>query len=130
MGNKSSKLTEEHFKLAERFLKTAKLAKEAGDLRSAADRAYYAMYHAAVAALYEKGIVTKTHKGLHHQFNKEYIKEGLIDKELGGSLIKAFELRQASDYEIYAIIEESQVADVLEKAEKFLNKIKELLGLE
>jgi uncharacterized protein (UPF0332 family) len=94
MGNKSSKLTEEHFKLAERFLKTAKLAKEAGDLRSAADRAYYAMYHAAVAALYEKGIVTKTHKGLHHQFNKEYIKEGLIDKELGGSLIKAFELHQ------------------------------------
>ena len=76
MGKKNSDVISEHFKLADRFLKTAKLNRKAGDLRSTADRAYYAMFHAAEAALHQKGITIQSHKGLINQFGKEYIKSG------------------------------------------------------
>jgi len=55
MEESTSKAIEEHFKVAHRFLKTARLSLEDGDRRTAADRAYYAMFHAAQAALRAKG---------------------------------------------------------------------------
>ena len=87
------------------------------------------MFHAATAALLNQGITTKSHSGLHQVFGREFIKTGKISKDLGGSLTQAFELRQASDYEIEAIIEEPVIKEILEKAEKFAAEIEKFLGL-
>jgi len=129
MAKSDSEVIREHFRLADRFLKTARLSQRDGDWRTAADRAYYAMFHAASAALYQRGIIAKSHKGLISQFSKEYIKPGLIDPELSRSLRQGFSLRQASDYELYAIIEEEQVEELVVRAQEFVAHLKKLLSV-
>ena len=129
MANSNSANIKEHFKLAIEFLNTAKLLRKEGYLRSAVDRAYYGMYHAAIAALLNKGIVTKTHKGLHQQFNKEYIKSGLLDAEMGKFLQRAYILRQQSDYEIASSLDDNQAEELVDKAEEFITKLQETLGI-
>ncbi|MGB9741304.1 MAG: HEPN domain-containing protein [Candidatus Bathyarchaeia archaeon] len=69
----------------------------------------------------------KTHKGLRELLGREVIKGGLLKKEFGKDLSKAFEMRQASTYDIYANYGEEEVSIMVDKAEQFVKKIKELL---
>ena len=129
MAKSDSGVIEERFRLAYRFLNTAKLNVKDGDLRSAADRAYYAMFHAAAAALHKKGIKAKSHRGIIQKFGEAYIKTDEFDRQLGKALQRAFSLRQASDYEVYPEPDEEQVTVMMEKAQEFVKKLKELLGV-
>ncbi len=59
-------------KLAQEYLEDSKKLLELKRFRSAINRAYYAMFHAAQAILAFKGIAPlKTHKGLRELFGKE-----------------------------------------------------------
>lgn len=127
MAKSDSGVIKERFKLADRFLKTAKLTLKHGDLRSAADRAYYAMFHAAAAALHKKDITAKSHRGIIQKFGEVYIKSNEFDRELGKALQRAFSLRQASDYDVYPEPDEEQVTAMVEKAQEFVNRLKQLV---
>lgn len=96
-------------------------------LRSTADRAYYAVYHATQALLYSKGLKPKTHAGLQHMFDEHVVKAGIVSKELGKTLVDAFRLRQKSDYDVEAIITKESVEDVMKRARQFICKIKDLI---
>ena len=116
-------------KLAEEYLEDAKFSLEHSRFRLALNSAYYAMFHAAQAILAFRGISPpRTHKGLREVFGKEIILKGLVDKELGRVLSRAFELRQASSYEVYAYFGEDVVSEIVEMAEEFVGKIKELMS--
>lgn len=128
MVKPSLDVIKEHFKISNRFLKSARLLKKDGDLRTATDRAYYAMFHAAEAALRMKGVTTKSHHGLISQFHQEYIKTGLVDPKLGAFLRKAFDMRQESDYEVYAEPDKKQVGELVERAHSFVKLLKQLLA--
>ena len=128
MEESTSRAIEEHFKVAHRFLKTARLSLEDGDLRTAVDRAYYAMFHTAQAALKAKGVKTRTHRGVLRQFSQEYVLKGEVDVELGKQLRRAFSLRQLSDYEVHETLDEDQVKEVLEQAERFVGKVRGILS--
>ena len=115
-------------KLAEEYLEDAKLALEHSRLRTAVNCAYYAMFHAAQAILAFNGIEPpRTHRGLREVFGKEIILRGLADRELGRALSRAFELRQASSYEVYASFGEDVVEELIEKAEEFVERIRQLM---
>jgi len=122
-----NQVIKEYFKLADRFLRTAKLVFNDGDLRSACDRAYYAVFQAATAALTSKGITAKTHRGLKNQFSKEFIKTKQIEEKFIQALEEAFDARQSSNYELYAQFGEEGVKGIIEKAESFVSKIREML---
>jgi len=114
--------------LADEFLEDARLCLAHLRLRSAINNAYYAMFHASQAILASKGVSPpKTHKGLRELLGREVIKAGLLEKEFGKDLSKAFEMRQASTYDIYASYGEGEVSIVVDKAERFIKKVKELL---
>jgi len=86
------------------------------------------MFHASQAILASKGISPpKTHKGLRELLGKEVIKTGSLEKEFGKDLSKAFEMRQASTYDIYASYGKEEVNTLVDKAERFTKKIKELI---
>jgi len=115
-------------RLAEEYLEDAKLALEHSRLRTAINCAYYAMFHAAQAVLAFREITPpRTHKGLREVFGREIILKGLADKEFGKTLSRAFELRQASSYEVYASFGEELVREIVERAEDFVEKMKELI---
>ena len=88
---------------AERGLSAARLLLDSGDTEGACNRAYYAMYYAAQAALLAAGIAEpedgyKTHQGLIAAFGKHLVLCGHIDQSFGRSINKVQRFRQIADY--------------------------------
>ena len=98
---------------AEKALKSAKLLQENRELEDAASRAYYAMFHAARAILFSKGISAKTHRGTISLFGEKIVKQGILTEEYADMLRKAFDLRQKSDYELYTQLNAEAVKEAI-----------------
>lgn len=84
-------------------LASADLLLQAGDTDGACNRAYYAMFDAARAALLMTGVVSdltalKTHSGLITTFGLYLVKPGKVSVELGKALNKVEDLRLIADY--------------------------------
>lgn len=82
---------------------SAKVLLDTGDMDGACNRAYYAMFDAARAALLASGApveadIARTHGGLISAFSLHLVKAGRVPVELGKSLNKAEELRLVADY--------------------------------
>ncbi len=82
---------------------SAQVLLDVGDADGACNRAYYAMFDAARAALLASGApvapeVAKTHNGLIAAFSLHLVKTGRVPVALGKSLNRAEELRLVADY--------------------------------
>ncbi len=93
----------ELFKKAKIAIESAQLLINAGDHDGACNRAYYAMFDAARAALLVSKSLTdlstiKTHSGLITSFSLLLVKTGHVSIELGKSLNKVEDLRLLADY--------------------------------
>ena len=84
------------------------------------NRAYYAMYLAALALLHRKGVETKTHAGLISAIGSEYVKTGELAPEHGRALNLVEELREEVDYTICREIMREEVISVITKAADFV----------
>lgn len=98
---------------AEKSLRSARILFKNEILEDAISRAYYAMYYATKAILFINGVNTKTHKGVISLFGENIIKKNILDKEFAIMLRKDFNLRQKSDYEIYAEFGKESVEEVI-----------------
>ena len=83
---------------ARRKLATAKRLLTEGDLEEAAGRAYYAMYHAAHAALLPKRASPRTHKGLAMMLSMHRVKPGELSIDLYRAFVAARDQREYGDY--------------------------------
>ena len=90
---------------------------------SIVNRAYYAMFYAVLALLQTIGKVPHKHAGAIALFDSEFVKEGPFSKEMSEDLHLAFQLRQASDYQVAPRIDREEAAQVLEKATNFVSTI-------
>ena len=108
---------------------SAKLLLDAGDADGACNRAYYAMFDAARAALLASGApvpaeIAKTHSGLISAFSLHLVKSGRVPVEFGKTLNKAEELRLIADYKGDPI--ESDAASwVVSEAHSFVQKMQD-----
>ena len=59
--------------------------------------------------------------------NERARKKGILNEEYADVPRKTFDLRQKSDYEIYTELDEELVRETVNNAEKFIEKVKELL---
>ena len=103
---------------------SAKVLLDTGDADGACDRAYYAMYDAARAALLASGSpvepeIAKTHTGLISAFSLHLVKAGRVSVELGKTLNKAEELRLVADYKGDAV-EKEDAAWAVSQAQTFV----------
>jgi uncharacterized protein (UPF0332 family) len=85
-------------------LDTARRLLDAGDDEDAASRAYYAMYHAAHAALMPLKVAPKTHKGLSGMLSLHRIKPGHIGLDLYRAFVAARDQREYGDYGVASIV--------------------------
>lgn len=92
------------------------------------NRMYYAMFYALLALLQQKQIATSKHSGAISQFDKEFVKNGIFDKELSKTLHRAFELRQKGDYMEEAEVTKEDVDELLPKVIDFVNSTKNHLS--
>jgi len=114
-------------KRADITLRSAKLLEENGELEDATSRACYAMFHATRALLFSRGISVRTHRGTISLFGEKIVKQGVLCEESADMLTKAFDLRQKSDHELYAELNIESTKEVIKNAEKFVEKVKELI---
>lgn len=113
---------------ADESLEAARVLLQNNFLRDAVSRAYYAVFHAAQAALATQDVrMPKRHSGVISLFGERFVKSGKVEKRFADYLSEAFVLRQKSDYEVGVEFERSSVEEIVKKAEEFLHEIKTLL---
>ena len=76
---------------ARRDVRSARMLLNDDDSDGAANRAYYAMFHAATSALAVHGEACATHAGVIARFSARFVQSGTFPKELG----RAFNLAGA-----------------------------------
>lgn len=103
---------------------------DAGEIEGACNRAYYAMYDAAHAALLADGQIdyktTKTHSGLIAAFGLHLVRTDKIPRELGRSLNEVEQVRLLADYTGDEITLE-QASWAVKQAETFVAAIRKML---
>ena len=78
-------------------MQDAKLLLASESYRSAAKRAYYAIFHAMRAVLALDGVDMKHHSGIISEFRKRYIKTGAFDTSLSGIISELSSVCEGSD---------------------------------
>jgi uncharacterized protein (UPF0332 family) len=92
-----------YLRKAERALAAARILLRENETEGACNRAYYAMFDAAHAALWivgarEDGSTIKTHSGLIAAFGEGIVKAGEIAPEHGRALAHVLKTRLLADY--------------------------------
>lgn len=116
-------LSEARFDHAKECLDAAKSLLASSNYKSAANRSYYAIFHAMRAVLAFDGIDMKHHSGVISEFRKLYIKTNIFDIKLSQIISVLFDIRTESDYDDFFIISKSEVQEQIENAEYFLTEI-------
>ena len=114
-------------RVAREDLETANLTFAAGQYRAANNRAYYSIFHTVCAVLAKEGIAFKRHKDTLSYFNKKYIHEGVFPQDLGRKIVKAEEIRHASDYDTFYIASKEVTLQQIKTAEQLLTLAEEYL---
>lgn len=102
---------------------------DVGDVDGATNRAYYAMFDAARAALIISGAsvgqdIGRTHSGLIGAFGNHLVKNGPLSKEVGRLLNRAHEVRLVADYNDDSV-QLTDAEEIVKQAEYFISVISE-----
>lgn len=108
---------------AEQCLTSAKALLAADDFKGAANRAYYAVFHAMRSVLALDGIDRKHHSGIITEFRRLYIKTDIFPSELSDIIQMQSEYRTSSDYDDFFVISKQEVSEQIDSAEHFLTEI-------
>lgn len=122
-------------KLAQKLLAKAKVKLVAArklcdaDLwEDSASRSYYAMFHAARAALIQIGKSPKTHEGTVSEFGRRLVLNGTFPREMGRAFADAKSARETYEYSTIEEISSDEAENLLENGEKFVSHVEKYLG--
>ncbi len=112
---------------AKKALLAAKTLLENQLYEDCVSRAYYAVLHAAKAALATKDIEPESHNAVKRMFGLHLIKTGEIEKDFAKILTAEQEDRAICDYNIYIEIEQDRAHKRVLDAERFVERIEKYL---
>ena len=115
------------FSHAEECLEDARHLLELESYKSAANRSYYAVFHAMRAVLAFDQVDMKHHSGVISEFRRRYIKTDILDKKLSPIIAALFDTRTNSDYDDFFVVSKIQVRQQVQDAEMFLGCVKTFL---
>ncbi len=108
---------------AKEMLEDARKTFEAGMFKTSVNRSYYAVLHATRSLLILKGLDPVTHDGTIKLFSLDFVKTGLISKEMLKILKELLSLRRDVDYGDMVTVEKDDSGRALEEAERFLKEV-------
>lgn len=112
---------------AEENLESAKILYDNNQLKAAANRAYYCVFHSMRAVLAVEGVDFKHHSGVIACFRKEYIKTGIFPKNLSTIIQTTSMVRESSDYDDFYLISRDDAKKQIDDAEIFYKEIKKYI---
>lgn len=125
MDDKIRSLAKYRIEKAEDDLKSAKLLHTNSFYSQSLNRSYYSIFHSVRALLAFDKFDSKKHSGIIAYFNKNYVKEGIIEKEFSAILMTAERIRATSDYDDLSVASKADAKLQLENAEKFIKRIRD-----
>jgi len=99
-----------------------------GSPASIVNRAYYAVFYAALALLVTVDVEAVKHAGVLAKFDEFFIREKIFPKEMSQIIHHAFDMRQAGDYQKSQVISLEQAREVLRLAEIFIRAAEQKLS--
>ena len=91
---------------------------------AAANRLYYALFHAMSALLVSDGHRVKSHRGVLAMFGEHYVRTGLFSKKDGALLSDLVIMRDNADYNCFFEADEEKLKPYLEPTRSLIEKIK------
>jgi len=126
-GANASSIAERLLGKAELKLGAARELYDKGFFEDSASRSYYAMFHAARAALARVGVTTKTHEGTVSEFGRVLVLGGVFPRDLGRALAEAKAARETYEYSATMEIVSDEAEAILRDAERFVSQVKSRL---
>lgn len=116
---------------AERASASAIALLDLGDVDGACNRAYYAMFDAARAAILSLNLpgrpdMGKTHRGTLSAFSEHFVKTGAVSRDLGVLLKHAETFRYVADYE-GGSVELQDAQEIVQQAQVFVSALRLML---
>ena len=109
---------------AQRTLATGKQLVQT-DPDSAASRAYYAAFHAVTALFALRGQTFSRHSAIRAAMHRELVKTGQWEEKLGRAYDFLIDLRETGDYGGLTQVTTDNAQAAIEKAEAFLEAVKQ-----
>jgi uncharacterized protein (UPF0332 family) len=94
----------------------------------AVNRAYYAIFYAALAILLTKDLGSSKHSGVLSLFDREFVKTNEVGRKWSKVFHDAFGQRATGDYAKLAEVTVQQAAKTIQNAEEFVAWAKEWLA--
>jgi uncharacterized protein (UPF0332 family) len=102
-------------------LKQAELLLENAGYDGSINRSYYATFNAIRAVLALVNLDSRRHSGVISLFDRYFVKTGIFEKVFSHIVHSAFDVRQVSDYEDYAMPTQEEAAQQAQHAQKLIH---------
>ena len=123
----NSKLAVAEWRRATESMGAALSCQRDGYYADSVSLAYYAILHAAKAALQLYGVTAESHSSVRRMFGLHLVKTGLVEPEWGSAMGDSADERIASDYDASLHFDEQDAREASHRAAAFLDRIRPLL---
>jgi uncharacterized protein (UPF0332 family) len=93
----------------------------------AISRSYYAILHAAKAALHVHDVAAESHPAVRRMFGLHLVRSGKIEPEWSAYLVESLDDRLAADYDIEISFSRKEARSQCRRSREFLNRVKRYL---
>ena len=94
---------------------------------AAANRLYYALFHAVTALLVSDGHLLKSHRGMMSLFGMHYVRTAIFSRAEGSLLSDLVIMRDNADYNCFFEADEDKIAPLIEPTRQMICRIKEYI---
>lgn len=112
---------------AHRALRAARRNLDEGDVETATNRAYYAAFHAAGAALLSVGEIPRTHSGAVKRFGIHFVKSGQLSHTTGRVFSEALSHRLNADYDAFNVLNPGAIGELVDDVGRFVRAVETML---
>ena len=109
---------------ADRFVKQATMMCNLEQWDMAANRYYYACFHAVQALFIHNRLNSRRHSGMLTQLGLHFIKKGIIEDRLGAFLTRMEQLREKGDYNCLFEVTKDELLTFVDPAHELIEKIR------
>ena len=117
----------DEWRRAQECLGAAEVCRDNGFYADAVSRSYYAIMHAAKAALPPQ-VNVESHSGVLNQFSLRLVQARKIEPEWSRYIVLGREARLNADYKVAVVFTLADAQLSIDRAAAFLNRIHSLLG--
>ncbi len=126
----SNTLIEYRIQKAKEAIADAQFLLDNDKLNLAINRIYYGMFYILNALALKHQFNTSKHLQLIGWFNKNFVKEHIVELKYGQIIHRAYDKRTKGDYGDYIKFSREEVLELFQEMKDFIQRIEELIQLE